>query len=121
MRKESDLGDLDEDGHVVTYEELADNRENSELDKDTASQEGIPDEEFDETKERLKELRRLLTDIQSLQQRSRRRITVNGETAEHSHSRMVFNSLVETIFFMMITGYQVYTIRKWFSGGPTLG
>lgn len=121
MRKESELGGLDEEGHVLSYEERTMNEEDTELDKDTASQEGIKDEDFDETRNKIKDLRRLLNEIQSMQQKERRRLTVHAETNEHSHSRMVLSSLLETLLFMAITGYQIYTIRKWFSGAPVLG
>ncbi|KAL3926676.1 MAG: hypothetical protein SGARI_005529, partial [Bacillariaceae sp.] len=121
MRKESDLGGLDEDGHVLSYEEYQMNEEDEELEKDTASNEGIKDEDFQETRDKVKDLRRLLNEIQSLQQRERRRLTVHSETNEHSHSRMVLSSLMETLLFMGVTGFQVYTIRKWFSGAPALG
>lgn len=121
MRKESDLGGLDENGHVKTYEEQKMGEEDKELETDTASEEGIKDEDFEETKVQVKDLRRLLNEIQSMQQKERRRLTVHAETNEHSHSRMVLNSLLETLLFMAVTGYQVYTIRKWFSGAPVLG
>lgn len=121
MRKESELGGLDEEGHVLSYEEKTMNEEDSELDKDTASEEGIKDEDFQETRDKIKDLRRLLNEIQSMQQKERRRLSVHAETNEHSHSRMVLGSLVETLLFMAITGFQVYTIRKWFSGAPALG
>lgn len=121
MRKESELGGLNEYGHVKTYEEQKMTQEDQELEEDTASEEGIKDEDFAETREKVKDLRRLLNDIQSMQQKERRRLTVHAETNEHSHSNMVLNSLMETLFFMAVTGYQVYTIRKWFSGAPVLG
>jgi emp24/gp25L/p24 family/GOLD len=121
MRKESDLGGLDENGHVKSYEEQRMTEEDKELEEDTASEEGIKDEDFEETREKVKDLRRLLNEIQSMQQKERRRLTVHAETNEHSHSRMVLSSLMETLLFMAVTGYQVYTIRKWFSGAPVLG
>jgi hypothetical protein len=121
MRKESELGGLDENGNVVSFEERTMKEEDSELAGDTASQEGIKDEDFEETRERVKDLRRLLNEIQSMQQKERRRLTVHAETNEHSHSRMVLSSLFETVLFMAISGYQIYTIRKWFSGAPALG
>lgn len=121
MRKESELGGLDAAGNVLSYEEKTMKEEDTDLDKDTASQEGIKDEDFEETRERVKDLRRLLNEIQSLQQKERRRLTVHAETNEHSHSRMVLSSLFETILFMAISGFQIYTIRKWFSGAPQLG
>lgn len=121
MRKESELGGLDEDGHVITYDMKDMREEDEELEKDTASQEGIKDEDFQQTKEKVKELRRLLNEIQSMQQKERRRLAVHAETNEHSHSRMVLSSLLETLLFMAVTGYQVFTIRRWFSGAPALG
>lgn len=121
MRKESELGGVDEDGHVLSYEQHMMDEEDRELEKDTAAEEGIKDEDFQETRDKVKELRRLLNEIQSMQQKERRRLAVHAETNEHSHSRMVLSSLFETLLFMAITGYQVYTIRKWFSGAPVLG
>lgn len=105
----------------MSYEQHTVDEEDRELDKDTASEEGIKDEDFQETRTQVKELRRLLNEIQSMQQKERRRLTVHAETNEHSHSRMVLSSLLETLLFMAITGYQIYTVRKWFSGAPALG
>jgi len=121
LRKESELGGLNEDGHVWTYEERTMAEEDIELEEDSAAAEGIKDEDFQETRDKVKDLRRLLNDIQNMQQKERRRLTVHAETNEHSHSSMVLNSLMETLLFMAVTGYQVYTIRKWFSGAPVLG
>ena len=121
MRKESELGGFNEEGHVMTHEERRMMEEDKELLEDSASAEGIKDEDFMETREKVKDLRRLLNDIQSMQQKERRRLTGHAETNEHSHSSMVLNSLMETLLFMAVTGYQVYTIRKWFTGAPVLG
>jgi uncharacterized protein YoxC len=121
FRKEFELGGIDEAGHVVSYETKTMMDEDKELEQDTASQEGIKDEDFQETREKVKDLRRLLNEIQSMQQKERRRLSVHAETNEHSHSRMVLSSLLETLLFMAVTGFQVYTIRKWFSGAPVLG
>jgi len=121
MRKESDLGGLNDEGHVMTHEERKMMEEDKELEQDTADEEGIKDEDFQETRDKVKDLRRILNDIQSMQQKERRRLTVHAETNEHSHSSMVLSSLTETVLFMAVTGYQVYTIRKWFSGAPVLG
>lgn len=121
MRRESELGGMNDEGHVKTYEEQRMEKEDRELEEDSAAAEGIKDEDFQDTREKVKDLRRLLNDIQSMQQKERRRLTVHAETNEHSHSNMVLNSLMETLLFMAVTGYQVYTIRKWFSGAPVLG
>eukprot|EP00934_Nitzschia_sp_Nitz4_P003809 Nitzschia sp. Nitz4//scaffold254_size28068//7259//8587//NITZ4_008149-RA/size28068-augustus-gene-0.29-mRNA-1//1//CDS//3329544325//3799//frame0 len=121
LRKESELGGIDDEGHVLSYEEYMVKEEDKELEQDTASEEGIKEEDFQQTRDKIRDLRRLLNEIQSMQQKERRRLSVHAETNEHSHSRMVLSSLFETLLFMAITGYQVYTIRKWFSGAPVLG
>ena len=121
MRKESELGGLDKNGNVITFDDRTMNEEDSELEGDTAFQEGIKEEDFDKTRAQVKDLRRLLNEIQSMQQNERRRLAVHAETNQHSHSRMVLSSLFETVLFMAISGFQIYTIRKWFSGAPVLG
>ncbi|KAL7578329.1 hypothetical protein ACA910_012736 [Epithemia clementina (nom. ined.)] len=121
FRKQSDYGDLGRDGHVLTLEEKAVQEEEKAMEEDTASKEGIKDEDFNSTREKLKTLRRLLADIQSKQSQERHRLMIHSATNEHSHSRMVLSSLLETILFMLVTGFQVFTIRRWFQGAPALG
>lgn len=121
VRKESEYDGLNEEGNVNTYEDLVMKREYLEIDGDTASEEGIKDEDFKLTKEKLKAMRKLLADIQTKQQQERRRMLLHTSTNEHSHSRMVLNSLMETVLFMAVTGFQVWTIRRWFKGAPQLG
>jgi len=121
LRKESELGGVDAAGHVWTVRQKTMEDEESYLEEDTAASEGIKDEDFLSTREKLKTLRRLLADIQSKQSQERHRLIVHAATNEHSHSRMVLSSLLETILFMAVTGFQVYTIRKWFRGAPVLG
>lgn len=121
LRKESELGGTDEEGHVWTFREKIAAEEEKLMEEDTAALEGIKDEDFKATREKLRTLRRLLSDIQSKQTQERHRLAVHSATNEHSHSRMALNSLMETILFMLVTGYQVYTIRRWFKGAPVLG
>ena len=121
MRKESDLGGVDEEGHVLSYDAQTLKEEDKLLEEATASQEGIKDEDFQSTRDKLRQLRRLLAEIHSQQQKERRRLIVHAATNKHSHSRMVLSSLMETVLFMAVTGYQVYTIRRWFRGAPALG
>lgn len=120
MRKESEMGGLDENGHVRTVAQKVVREEEIFMEEDTAAKEGIKDEDFQSTRNKLKELRHLLADIQSKQAQERHRIAVHSVTNEHTHSRAVLGSLLETILFMVVTGYQVYTIRKWFKGAPVL-
>lgn len=121
LRKESEMGGVTEGGHVWTVRQKTMEDEERYLEEDTAASEGIKDEDFQSTRDKLKTLRRLLADIQSRQSQERHRLIVHAATNEHSHSRMVLSSLLETILFMAVTGFQVYTIRKWFRGAPVLG
>jgi emp24/gp25L/p24 family/GOLD len=122
LRKESDYGGIDtESGHVWTMQERTLEDEEKLMEADTAASEGIKDEDFEPTREKLKTLRRLLAEIQSKQSQERHRLIVHAATNEHSHSRMVLSSLLETILFMVVTGFQVFTIRRWFQSAPALG
>ncbi len=125
MRKASELRGIDPStGHVYSYEQKALRDEEVYLSLDTKGEEavnGIKDEDFEETRDKLHKLRHLLADIQEKQQAESHRLALHAATNEHSHSRMVLNSLMETVLFMAVTGFQVYTIRKWFSAAPVLG
>lgn len=117
MRKESDLDGVDPDtGHVYSYSSYEELEENVFLDEDSATEEegAINDADFDAVKGKLQHLRHLLSEIQHKQSAERRRLTIHAATNEHSHSRMVLSNLFETLLFMLVTGFQVYTIRKWF-------
>lgn len=121
MRKQTELGGLNEHGHVWTSEDKAMAEEDRLMEEDTAAEEGIKDEDFASTKDKLKTLRRLLAEIQAKQSQERHRLILHAATNEHSHSRMVLGSLLETILFMAVTGVQIMTIRRWFQGAPVLG
>jgi emp24/gp25L/p24 family/GOLD len=121
LRKESEYGGIDKNGHVWTSQQKTLSEEENLIEQDTAESEGIKDEDFESTKEKLKSLRRLLAEIQSKQTQERHRLIVHSATNEHSHSRMVLSSLLETILFMVVTGFQVFTIRRWFKSAPVLG
>ena len=120
MRKESELGGIDKrTGHVISYERRAMMDEEKDIENDNA--EGLKDEDLKTANDQLRKLNRLLNEIKEEQQAERHRLSVHAATNEHSHSRMVLNSLLETVLFMAITSFQIYTVRKWFSGAPMLG
>jgi len=66
-------------------------------------------------------LNRLLNQIKEKQTAERNRLSIHASLNEHSHSRMVLSSLFETVFYIGVSGFQVYTIRKWFKGNAILG
>jgi len=119
MRKDSDLGGIDpETGHVFTYAKRDEIKEREFLEADSPNEEEemLKDEDFNTVKYQLERLRHALSDIQQKQVTERHRLLVHAATNEHSHSRMVLSSLFQTILFMAVTGFQIYTIRKWFCG-----
>ena len=121
LRKSSEYEGLDGNtGHVNSLERLQEIQQNRLLEEDTAKDEGIKEEDFDSTKKRIRDLRRVLTDIQIKQGSSRHRMTNQGEVNQHSHARMVVSSLVQTTVFILATGFQIYQIRSWFSKGSSL-
>jgi hypothetical protein len=121
FRKESEMGGRDDNGHVWTYEQKMLDAEDKMMEEDTAVDEGIKNEDFQATKQKLKSLRKLFAEIQNKQNLERHRLMTHASTNRHSHSRMVVGSLVETLIFLLVTGFQVYTIRRWFKGASVLG
>ena len=116
MRKSTELGAPDEDGHVPGLETEILFVEEQQLDVDAADEEDLA-----QSKKHIRDLNKLLIEIRSKQQKERHRLENHQEINLHSHSRMVLSSLMETALFIGVTGFQVYTIRKWFQGGPLLG
>jgi len=131
MRKSSELGQPNKKtGHLQSYERRAMIQEEKRLfhkkpttvDKTiTPVDSGIEEKDLQTTRDQLQRLNRLLNDIREKQHNERHRLSLHAATNEHSHSRMVLNSLFETLFYIVVSGFQVWIIRKWFSGAPVLG
>ena len=74
------------------------------------------------SKEQLRILENVYSQIIGKQMEERRTWDWRTIKNQHIYSHLVMGNLVETIVYMMVTGFQVYTIRKWFSSqGPALG
>ena len=116
-----------ETGHLQSYEcrdmMLREKKLFAQMEKEQEKEpvDGIKKEELDKTKEQITKLNRLLNEIREHQAHEKHRLAVHAAINEHSHSRMVLNSLFETFMYIVVSGFQVYTIRKWFSGSPLLG
>lgn len=129
MRKSSEVGNPNtKTGHLQSYErhEMKINERHMlnrmKHTKDEGGNEDIVKEDDLETsRDQLQQLNRLMNEIREKQMNERNRINAHSSVNEHSHSRMVLNSLFETVFYILVSGFQVYTIRKWFSGAPILG
>ena len=128
LRKSSTFGKVDpRTGHVPSLEEVETHSEirglfEQEDDAQIVAEEsGIKEDDLRATKEQLRILEKVYSDIITKQLEERR--TWNWRTIKNQHlySHLVLGNLVETIVYMGITGWQVYTIRKWFGGEPRLG
>lgn len=119
FRTSDELGGIDpETGHVFSYATRQLYQEEGLLDADTAEDEPeISAEDFSTTRNQLRELRRSLNQIATLQQTSKNRMRQHEQIGEHSQSKMTQNSVLVTILFIAVTAFQVYTIQRWFSNG----
>ena len=81
---------------------------------------GIKEEDLQTTREQVTKMNRLLNEIREKQVNEQHRLGIHKAVNEHSHSKMVVHSLFETVLYIAVSGFQVYTIRKWFSGNPIL-
>jgi len=135
MRKSSDVGNPHhKTGHLMTYEHHEMVQKEKKLFMDSRREEekvnpkegeakvdSIEEKDLDNSKAQIQRLNRLLSEIKGKQQNERHRLSIHSALNEHSHSRMVLCSLFETVFYILVSGFQVYTIRKWFKGNPILG
>ncbi len=137
LRKESTHGRVDpHTGHVPGLEEVEIHSEiralyaeegtagTADVKEDgggTTGRGDIVDEDLRVTREQLRILERVYSEIINKQLEERRKWNWRTIKNQHLYSHLVLGNLVETIVYMGITGWQVYTIRKWFGGGPKLG
>ena len=132
LRKESTHGRVDpHTGHVPGLEEVEIHSEiralYEEEEKDASSapeaggKGGIEDDDLRVTREQLRILERVYSEIIAKQLEERRKWNWRTIKNQHLYSHLVLGNLVETVVYMGITGWQVYTIRKWFGGDHKLG
>jgi len=145
LRKSSDVGQPNhKTGHLQTYERhemvlkerklLDQGRDEGEKRRaaEAAAAKAVGDsnlpvpgaieaEDLAHSLSQMTRLNRLLNSIKEKQTAERNRLSIHATLNEHSHSRMVLSSLFETVFYICVSGFQVYTIRKWFKGNAILG
>ena len=71
--------------------------------------------------ESLERIRKGIKNIQIQQQVDRHRLQLHGTTNRQANSRMVISSIVETAFFIAAALFQVFYVRRWFSGRNSRG
>lgn len=119
FRSGRELGGIDpETGHVFTNDKYEELKEQRLLDEDTPEDEpSIKAEDFEGVRDQIRELRRVLNQISTMQNTARNRMKQHGKVSDHSHSKMRSDSLIVTALFIVVSVYQAYTIQKWFSKG----
>jgi len=83
--------------------------------------EGVHLNDLENTRTQIHTLNRLLNDIREKQQFEMNRLSAHYSMNQNSHRRMVLTSLVETLLYIAVSIFQVYTIRRWFRGSSLLG
>ncbi len=126
LRRSSQLGKPNsKTGHIQTYERhdmLVNEKKLMAKLTAAAKAEGgsVSEADLKTTRDQVSKMNRLLNEIREKQVNERHRLGIHQAVNEHSHSRMVLGSLFETVLYIVVSGFQVYTIRKWFSGNPIL-
>ena len=83
--------------------------------------EGVHLNDLENTRTQIHTLNRLLNDIREKQQFEMNRLSAHYSLNQNSHRRMVITSLMETLLYIGVSAFQVYTIRRWFRGSSLLG
>jgi len=123
LRKSSTYGDVDRHtGHVPSWEDVEIHSEirslyKKEDDATIIEEEAVlKEDDLRTTREQLRILEKVYGEIVAKQLEERRLLNWRTVKNQHLYSHLVLGNLVETIVYMAITGLQVYTIRRWFSG-----
>jgi len=140
------MGGVDEEtGHVYTYakrdllnEEAAidnkngnNNKNGSRLDSNTYQSDieelskllvnQVEDADLRQTREQIKVLNAKTSDIMTEIQTRMTRIRSHEHGARRNSATMAWSSKVKTLVFAVISGFQVYTMRKWLLSNSLLG
>jgi len=81
----------------------------------------IEDADLRRTREQIKDLNAKTSDIMSEIQHRMTRIRSQEQSARRNSTNLAWSSKVETLLFALISGFQVYTMRKWLLSNTLLG
>ena len=140
IRSGNQLGGVDRrTGHVYTYEEremldeekaidegmTASEDENTyaseaeEIQKQLENQ--VKEQDMHATKAQIKHLNSMVQEMKKKHHDYHVRLKSHKATAQRNHGNMVWSSKLETLLYVLITGVQVYTVRKWLLSSSLLG
>jgi hypothetical protein len=63
-------------------------------------------------------IHRSINNIQLTQHHDRHRQQLHSELNRNSHNGLVYGSMAETIVYILISFFQIYFVRRWFSNRP---
>mmetsp|Transcript_12367 Transcript_12367/g.17751 ORF Transcript_12367/g.17751 Transcript_12367/m.17751 type:complete len:386 (-) Transcript_12367:170-1327(-) len=81
----------------------------------------ISDGDLEETKFQIKVLNAKTSEILTEIQTRMTRVRAHEQSARRNSANLAWSSKVETVLFAVITGFQVYTMRKWLLQNTLLG
>jgi len=81
----------------------------------------LKEEGYSAVKESIERIKKGIITIQKQQQWDRNRLTLHSETNHASHIKVVIGSIVETAFFIIVSIFQIYFVRRWFTSRPASG
>ena len=81
----------------------------------------VEDADLTKTKEQVKELNAKTTQMMTEIQNRMTRIRSHELSARRNNANLAWSSKMETLLFAVISGFQVYTMRKWLLSNTLLG
>jgi len=104
----------DEQEDFNTYETLSEEEQK-------AIENQVKEQDLHATKAQIKHLNSLVAEIKRKHHDFQQRIKSHKASSERNHENLLWSSKLETVLYIMITGVQVYTVRKWLMSNQLLG
>ena len=144
IRSGNKLGGVDRTtGHVYTYEdrEMLDeeklidegitSQEESQLDANTYAsldkeiqkqvENQVKEQDLHASKAQVKHLNTMVMEMKKKQTEHHHRMKSHEQLAGRNYKKIIRNGIVQTVLFLVITLFQLYTIHKWLLSNNTLG
>ena len=137
LRSAALLGGIDIDTkHAYTYDERAFLDEEKLLDEEIAAEEEarlnnielhkeivenqVKEQDLHASKAQIKHLNSMVTEMKKKHNEHHHRIKSHEAMARRNYEKMARSAKLETVLYVLITGFQVYTVHKWLLGGASL-
>ena len=81
----------------------------------------VREKDLEQSKAQLKYLHTMTSEMAQMQHEHHNRLKNHDASAKRNYDELVRSSMLETFLFAVITGFQVYTVRKWLLSNAVLG